>query len=95
MWKAIAIAGMCAPLSMGLIEPEKEKRTAAELNRKCQENGYKIGTGFLTTWQLLPTLTRYGYADTAYRVLENTKQPGWLYEVGKRGNHYLGELVRP
>lgn len=71
------------PLSMGLIEAEKEKRTAAELNRKCQENGYKIGTGFLTTWQLLPTLTKYGYADTAYRVLENTKQPGWLYEVGK------------
>lgn len=71
------------PLSMGLIKPEKENLVAAALNEKCRENDYKIGTGFLTTWQLLPTLTRYGYIDTAYRVLENTKQPGWLYEVSK------------
>lgn len=71
------------PLSMGLINPEKENIVAAELNAKCRENDYKIGTGFLTTWVLLPTLTQYGYVDTAYKVLENTKQPGWLYEVSK------------
>lgn len=71
------------PLSMGLIQPEKENLVAAALNEKCRENDYKIGTGFLTTWQLLPTLTKYGYIDTAYKVLENTQQPGWLYEVGK------------
>lgn len=71
------------PLSMGLIPPEKERLVAAALNEKCRENDYKIGTGFLTTWQLLPVLTQYGYVDTAYRVLENTKQPGWLYEVTK------------
>lgn len=71
------------PLSMGLIPPEKENLVASALNEKCRENDYKIGTGFLTTWQLLPTLTKYGYIDTAYRLLENTKQPGWLYEVSK------------
>lgn len=71
------------PLSMGLIDPEKENIVASELNAKCRENDYKIGTGFLTTWVLLPTLTKYGYVDTAYKVLENTQQPGWLYEVSK------------
>ena len=71
------------PLSMGLIEPEKENIVAAALNTKCRDNDYKIGTGFLTTWQLLQTLTQYGYIETAYKVLENTKQPSWLYEVSK------------
>ena len=71
------------PLSMGLIEPEKENIVAATLNGKCRENDYRIGTGFLTTWQLLQVLTKHGYTDTAYKMLENTKQPGWLYEVSK------------
>lgn len=71
------------PLSMGLIKPEKEQAVAAALNEKCRENNYRIGTGFLTTWKLLQTLSQYGYIDTAYRILENTKQPGWLYAVSK------------
>ena len=54
---------------------------AESLNRICIKNDYKIGTGFLTTWQLLPVLTKYGYSDTAYKILENEKQPGWLYEL--------------
>lgn len=71
------------PLSMGLIPSEKRAATAAELNRMCQENAYRIGTGFLTTWQLLSVLTDAGYVDTAYRILENTEKPGWLYAVTK------------
>lgn len=71
------------PLHMGLAQPEKENLIAAALNEKCRENDYRIGTGFLTTWQLLPTLSRFGYIETAYRMLENTQQPGWLYAVTK------------
>lgn len=69
------------PLSMGLIDPAHEKEVATDLNRKCIENQYHIGTGFLTTWVLLDTLSAYGYLDTAYRILENTQKPGWLYAV--------------
>jgi alpha-L-rhamnosidase len=46
-------------------------------------NDYRIGTGFLTTPFILPVLTDYGFADTAYRVALNRKRPGWLYEVEK------------
>lgn len=71
------------PLQMGLLDEKTAKRVAADLNEKVIVNEYKIGTGFLTTPQILPMLTKYGYVDTAYKMLENTKQPGWLYAVTK------------
>ena len=42
---------------------------------------YTIATGFLSTPFVLGELTKMGRADLAYRMLENEKQPGWLYEV--------------
>lgn len=71
------------PLAQKLVEGDQAKQIAALLDQKCRENQYRIGTGFLSTWQVLPILTRYGYAETAYRMLENTQQPGWLYAVTK------------
>ena len=70
-------------LSMELVDAANAAQTASALNRRCEARDYTIGTGFLTTWQLLPVLTEFGYADTAYRLLENTKAPGWLYEIKK------------
>lgn len=71
------------PIMLDLVTEEQKKRIAADLNRMVIENEYKIGTGFLTTPGILSVLTEYGYADTAYKMLENTKQPGWLYAVTK------------
>ena len=71
------------PLAMGLVTQSERKAAAARLNRMCEENGYRIGTGFLTTWQILDVLADNGYPETAYKVLENTKCPGWLYTVTK------------
>lgn len=71
------------PLQMKLLDEKTAKRVAADLNKKVIANDYKIGTGFLTTPQILPMLTKYGYIDTAYKMLENTQQPGWLYAVTK------------
>ena len=49
---------------------------------KAVENyDYCVGTGFLSTPFLLPVLTEAGELETAYRMLENTKKPGWLGEV--------------
>lgn len=70
------------PLYMGLTEGEEAKAIAGELNRMCIAGDYKIGTGFLTTYKLLPTLCDYGYTDTAYKMLLNPEYPGWLYAVG-------------
>lgn len=71
------------PIAHRLVNEAEKDKIAARLNELCIENEYKIGTGFLTTWQVLKVLTECGYADTAYKMLENTKQPGWLYAVTK------------
>lgn len=71
------------PLSMHLLTEESAKKVSADLNKMVVDNGYKLGTGFLTTWCVLSTLADHGYVDTAYRLLENEQCPGWLYEVNK------------
>ena len=71
------------PVYMGLVNKNEAQHNISVLNQKCIENGYKIGTGFLTTYKLLPILCDYGYTQTAYKILENEKCPGWLYEVNK------------
>lgn len=71
------------PLSMGLADGKAAQRIADQLNKLCIRNSYKIGTGFLTTWQVLQVLSDYGHADTAYRMLTQPDCPGWMYEIGK------------
>lgn len=69
------------PIYMGLATSEEIKGLAAALNDLCVANDYKIGTGFLTTYQILQVLTDCGYAETAYKMLENEACPGWLYPI--------------
>ncbi|MDR2730263.1 MAG: glycoside hydrolase family 78 protein [Treponema sp.] len=71
------------PLVMGLADTEKKEAIAKKLNQMCIQNKYCIGTGFLSTYKLLNALSDNGYLDTAYQILENEKQPGWLYAVTK------------
>ena len=47
-----------------------------EVSRNCH-----LSTGFLGTPLLLPVLTRAGRTDLAYRLLEQTTYPGWLFPV--------------
>ena len=71
------------PLAMELTQGEEAGRIAADLAWMCEKNRYRIGTGFLTTWQILDVLADHGYLECAYRVLENEECPGWLYTVNK------------
>ena len=71
------------PVAAGLLNEEESHAAIAELNKKIIANQYKIGTGFLTTWRVMDVLTQYGYLETAYKMLENTLQPGWLFSVTK------------
>jgi alpha-L-rhamnosidase len=71
------------PLYMGIANGEEKIKISADLNKKCISNNYKISTGFLTTYKLLEVLSDNGYAQTAYKILENEEMPGWLYEVNK------------
>lgn len=54
---------------------------AAQLNEDVIARNYKVGTGFLSTPFVLGVLVKYGYVDSAYRMLENTEVPGWLAMV--------------
>lgn len=69
------------PIYMGLAEEAEIPKLAKGLNELCVANGYRIGTGFLTTYRILQVLTDHGYGETAYKMLENEQCPGWLYEV--------------
>lgn len=62
--------------------PENVKAKAAEnLVKLVEKNDYKIGTGFPGTPYILFALADNGHADTAYKMLLNTRCPSWLYEV--------------
>ncbi|MCD8144045.1 MAG: family 78 glycoside hydrolase catalytic domain [Oscillospiraceae bacterium] len=68
-------------LAFGLANEENEHKVAAKLAEAVERNDYRLNTGFLSTPYLLSQLCRYGYTKHAFRVLEQTKCPGWLHPV--------------
>lgn len=68
------------PVAMGLLEPEQIRPAMEALVAKLRRDG-GIATGFLSTCYLCDILTDHGYADVAYDLLLNTRQPSWLFEV--------------
>lgn len=70
-------------LSFGLI-PEPLRAAAAErLVELIREAGTHLGTGFLSTGDLLPVLVDTGHADVAYELLFQRSAPSWLHMVDK------------
>lgn len=72
---------LMVPLALGLLDGDDKKQAEGQLVKAVKEYRYCVGTGFLSTPFLLPVLTEAGHSDVAYRMLENTKKPGWLGEV--------------
>ena len=65
------------------ILPDVDKPKAAKiLADMVEENGYRIGTGFLGTPHICHVLSSYGYAEHAYRLLLNENHQ-WLSQVKK------------
>lgn len=73
--------GYVLPLYFHMLDAPHTKAAAAHLAALVEKNDYCIGTGFPGTPYILFALLDNGYADTAYRMLLNTKCPSWLYEV--------------
>jgi alpha-L-rhamnosidase len=65
-------------LAFGLFPPGDRDAAAARLAELITANGGHLGTGFLSTGQLLPALADHGQADAAYRTLLSTGEPSWL-----------------
>lgn len=74
--------GYVLPIYMDMFDEEDIKNKAADnLAKLVKSNDYCIGTGFPGTPYILFALADNGQADTAFKMLTNTKCPSWLYEV--------------
>lgn len=69
------------PLSMHMISEENIRNVGKCLAEKTAETGYLVKTGFFGTAPLNPMLTQTGHADAAFRLMEQTDNPSWLYPV--------------
>lgn len=65
-------------LSFGLIPEGLRPAAADRLVELIRRAGTHLGTGFLSTADLLPTLVETGHADVAYELLFTRTSPSWL-----------------
>jgi alpha-L-rhamnosidase len=65
-------------LSFGLIPDDLRRQAADRLVELIRRAGTHLGTGFLSTADLLPTLVETGHADVAYELLFQRTSPSWL-----------------
>lgn len=73
--------GYVLPLQFNMFSEYNKKAAAYNLKRLVQKHNYCIGTGFPGTPYILFALVDNGYVKEAYKMLENTICPSWLYEV--------------
>ncbi|MCA0757848.1 family 78 glycoside hydrolase catalytic domain [Paenibacillus sp. N4] len=69
------------PLAYGVFAEEHVPHAAARLAEVTRESDYIITTGFIGTAPMNPALSENGYIEDAYKLLESTKYPSWLYPV--------------
>lgn len=69
------------PLHFNMFPENVRAQAAQNLADLIERNGYCIGTGFPGTPYILFALADNGHADTAFKMLTNTKCPSWLHEV--------------
>lgn len=70
-------------LSFGLLPMESRSRAADRLVELIREAGTHLGTGFLSTGDLLPVLVEAGRSDVAHELLFQRTAPSWLSMVDK------------
>ncbi|MGH9104431.1 MAG: glycoside hydrolase family 78 protein, partial [Acidimicrobiales bacterium] len=68
-------------LHMSLVPEGLRPLTASHLVKAIADEGWHIATGFAGVGYILPVLSANGYADVAYRLLEQRSYPSWLYSV--------------
>jgi alpha-L-rhamnosidase len=77
-------------LAFGLVPPELRAQTTDRLVELIRGAGTHLGTGFLATPLLLPTLAENGHLDLAYELLGQRTPPSWL-AMAERGGTTVWE----
>jgi alpha-L-rhamnosidase len=70
-------------LHFDLLPEELRPSAAARLAEEVRKFGYHLTTGFVGTPYLCHVLSRFGYNDLAYELLNQESYPSWLYPVKK------------
>ena len=69
------------PLAFHMVDDALVERVGGNLARCTVAADHRVLTGFFGTAPLNPMLTATGHAETAFRLMEQTKCPSWLYPV--------------
>ncbi len=70
-------------LHFDLLPEDLRPKAAARLAEEVRKFGYHLTTGFVGTPYLCHVLSRFGYTDLAYELLNQESYPSWLYPVKK------------
>ena len=73
--------GYAMALKFELLPDDLRPKAAQYLEENIQAKGGHLSTGFVGVSYLLPVLTQWGKADTAYRLLLQDTFPSWLFSV--------------
>lgn len=68
-------------IHFGLVEGSRRATAGERLVGLVEEEGHRIGTGFVGTPIVCDALCAVGAVDTAYRLLMQTECPSWLHPV--------------
>ncbi len=68
-------------LEFDMLPLDLRHKSAERLAENISSYGDHLTTGFLGTPYLCHVLTRFGYTDLAYRLLNQETYPSWLYPV--------------
>jgi alpha-L-rhamnosidase len=68
-------------LNFDMLPEEQRPQAATRLVENVRSYGNHLSTGFLGTPYLCHVLSRFGYDDVAYTLLEQENYPSWLYPV--------------
>ena len=68
-------------IAFDLLPKETLAASAGFFNESVVRAGCKLTVGFLGISHLAPALTKAGFPQTAFRLLEQEENPSWLYSV--------------
>ncbi len=70
-------AAMATALYFNIVPKDLESKVAAKLHDMIRANNDTLDFGLLGSKFMLPVLTKYGYAETAYKMVTQEEIPSW------------------
>jgi alpha-L-rhamnosidase len=67
----------------GLVPDAEIEKTVLELVRMIEEDRHHLTTGIFGTKYVLEVLSKFGHAETAGKIVNQTSFPGWGYMLAK------------